>query len=232
MRRRTTAAWVVTLLAVGAAGCGGDDKKTPRATATQCDSVTPPAAAAQEFDAAPDPKGLAKKSYTVTFETTCGTFAAKLLSKEAPATVASFDFLAGKRYFDGTFCHRATQTASLTVLQCGDPTGVGAGGPGYTLPEENLPKPGPDTFAAYPRGTLAMARTPQPHSGGSQFFVVAKDSRLPPDYTIFGVVTEGIEVLDAILARGIEDADGNTAVGLDGAPKHKVFLKTVRVTAK
>jgi peptidyl-prolyl cis-trans isomerase B (cyclophilin B) len=231
MRRRTAAACVVTLLAVGAASCGGGDKSRT-ATVPQCDTVTPPATPAQEFEAAPDPDRLGKKSYLLTIETTCGTITAKLLGKEAPATVASLDFLAGKHYFDGTFCHRATQTPSLTVLQCGDPTGAGAGGPGYTLPEENLPKPGPDGFAAYPRGTLAMARTRQPHSGGSQFFLVTKDSRLPPDYTIFGVVTQGIEVLDAVLARGIDDADGNTAVGLDGAPRHRVFLKTVRVTAK
>jgi len=232
MRRRTATACVGTLLAVGAVGCGGGDKAPTKAAAPACEAVTPAPPKAQNFTAAPDSKGLTKKSYTVTLETTCGSISGRLLAKEAPATVASLDFLAGKQYLDGTFCHRATQTASLTVLQCGDPTGVGAGGPGYTLPEENLPKPGPDGFAPYPRGTLAMARTREPHSGGSQFFLVAKDSRLPPDYTIFGVVIEGIEVLDKILARGIDDADGNTAVGLDGAPKHKVFLKTVRVTGK
>jgi peptidyl-prolyl cis-trans isomerase B (cyclophilin B) len=233
MRRRTATtrfAVLLTMCAGPAVACGRDGAKAPTA-ARGCETATPAPPKSMSFDAAP-PLASSKKSWTITFDTSCGAIAAKLLAKEAPATVAAFDFLAGKRYFDGTYCHRATQTASLTVLQCGDPTGTGGGGPGFTVPEENLPKPDKDRFASYPRGTLAMARTRDPHSGGSQFFLVVRDSTLPPDYTIFGVVTSGVEVLDEVLAGGIDDADGDTGAGLDGAPRKKIFLKTVRVSAK
>lgn len=230
MRRRRAAAAAVALLPVALAACAEESPQPAGAEATRCESASS-AADPQRFTAAPTAKPDPAKAYSISLSTSCGTITAKLLAAEAPATVASFEFLAGKKFFDGTVCHRATQTRTLTVLQCGDPTGDGTGGPGYTLPEENLPDGGATGRAAYPRGTLAMARTSEPHSGGSQFFLVIKDSTLPPDYTIFGTVTEGLDVLDAILALGIDDADGDTASGLDGSPKQPVVLKTVRVTA-
>jgi len=109
------------------------------------------------------------------------------------------------------------------VLQCGDPTGSGSGGPGYTIPDE-LPtamKPGPDGSPVYPAGTVAMANTGSPNTGGSQFFLVYADSGLPPQYTIFGTIApEGLQVLKKIAAGG-ETPDG------DGKPTLNTTIQNV-----
>jgi peptidyl-prolyl cis-trans isomerase B (cyclophilin B) len=149
--------------------------------------------------------------------TNAGDIGVMLDADAAPCTVNSFVSLAGQGYFDDTPCHRLTTAASgIFVLQCGDPTGSGMGGPGYTIPDELT---GQET---YPAGTLAMARTQQPHSGGSQFFLVYDDTPLPPDYTVFGhLESDGLKVLKQIAAGGT--ADG----GPDGAPKKPVTIESV-----
>ena len=151
--------------------------------------------------------------YTMKLATTCGDIDIALKAKAAPHTVNSFDFLAGKGYFDHTKCHRLT-TEGIYVLQCGDPTAQGNGGPGYNIPDENL-KDKSLKDNVYPAGTVAMANTGQPDSGGSQFFLVYQDSQLPPSYTPFGTVSkEGMAVLKKIAAAGAQPADpttGNTA---------------------
>lgn len=137
---------------------------------------------------------------------------------EAPCTVNSFASLAKAGYFKDTPCHRLTDTG-IFVLQCGDPSGTGRGGPGYTFGDENL------RGATYPRGTVAMANS-GPNTNGSQFFLVYKDSQLPPQYTPFGTITPaGLAVLDKIAAAGAQppDATGNTA------PKTKVTISDVVV---
>ena len=104
----------------------------------------------------------------------------------------SFVSLAGQGYFDGTACHRLTTGEGLQVLQCGDPTGTGSGGPGYTIPDEaptTSPRPRPARHLTYGRGQLAMAKTAAPNSGGSQFFMVYGDAQLPPQYTVFGSIS-------------------------------------------
>ncbi|MFG2355267.1 peptidylprolyl isomerase [Streptomyces sp. NPDC048521] len=151
--------------------------------------------------------------YTMKLATTCGDIDIALNASAAPHTVNSFDFLAGKGYFDHTKCHRLT-AEGIFVLQCGDPQGTGMGGPGYTIPDENL-KDKSLKGNTYPAGTVAMANTGQKHTGGSQFFLVYKDSPLPPSYTPFGTVSEaGMKVLKKIAAAGAQPADpstGNTA---------------------
>ncbi|MET7274805.1 peptidylprolyl isomerase [Streptomyces flaveolus] len=157
--------------------------------------------------------------YTMKLSTTCGDIDIALKASAAPHTVNSFDFLAGKGYFDHTKCHRLTDQG-IYVLQCGDPQGTGAGGPGYTLPDENL-KDKSLTGNVYPAGTVAMAnqynaQTQQGrNTGGSQFFLVYQDSQLPPDYTPFGTVSEaGMKVLKKIADAGAQAMDpttGNTA---------------------
>ena len=140
----------------------------------------------------------------------------QLLADLAPCTVSSIVHLAGQDYFDGTSCHRLTTSATLRVLQCGDPTGTGSGGPGYEFGLENT------DGATYPAGTVAMAhRSGEPGSNGSQFFLVYEDTQLPPEYTVFGQVTAGLEVLTGIAAAGT--ADGSE----DGAPKEPVTLDDV-----
>ncbi|ALV49199.1 peptidylprolyl isomerase [Streptomyces althioticus] len=163
-------------------------------------------------------------TYTMKLETTCGTIDVALNASAAPHTVNSFNFLAGKGYFDHTKCHRLT-TNGIYVLQCGDPTGTGTGGPGYTIPDENL-KDASLKNNTYPAGTVAMANTGQKNSGGSQFFLVYEDSQLPPNYTPFGTVSDaGLKVL-----KKIADAGESTGAG-DGAPNATVVIDKATVTA-
>ena len=161
--------------------------------------------------------------YTMKLATTCGDIDIALKTAAAPHTVNSFDFLASKGYFDHTKCHRLT-SSGIYVLQCGDPTGTGSGGPGYTIPDENLKdKSLKDNI--YPAGTVAMANTSQPNTGGSQFFLVYQDSQLPPTYTPFGTVSaEGMKILKKIAAAGESTGAG------DGAPNATVVINKATVT--
>lgn len=157
-------------------------------------------------------------SYSAKLTTTCGTINLKLDAGKAPHTVNSFDFLARQGYFDHSKCHRLVDQG-IYVLQCGDPTATGNGTPGYKLPDENLKDPRLKG-GVYPAGTLAMANSydgkdeKTRNSGGSQFFLVYQDSKLPPNYTPFGTITGGMDVLRKIAAAGATPADpqtGNTA---------------------
>lgn len=153
---------------------------------------------------------------------------------QAPCTVNSFVSLATQGYFNNTPCHRLTTAdAGISVLQCGDPTGSGIGGPGYTIPDElvtNDPRLQPcsqtmdgRTVCTYTNGTIAMAKTAAPNSGGSQFFLIYADSPLPPEYTVFGHTDAGgLKVLKAVGAKGT--ADGQP----DGAPKTPVTITSVK----
>ena len=153
-----------------------------------------------------------------TVKTNQGDLEMQLYGDKAPCTVNSFTFLAQKNFYDKTECHRLT-SGGLSVLQCGDPTASGSGGPGYRFANENT------DGATYTEGTLAMAHSSQPDSNGSQFFMVYKDSQLPPDYTVFGKVTKGLDVLKKI-AKGGSEPDG------DGKPKNKVEIQDVTIAGK
>jgi peptidyl-prolyl cis-trans isomerase B (cyclophilin B) len=146
--------------------------------------------------------------------TTAGDLAVTLDADRAPCTVNSFLSLAAQKYFDDTECHRLT-TEGIFVLQCGDPTGTGSGGPGYSFADEL------DGSETYPAGTLAMANS-GPDTNGSQFFVVYDDSSLPPDYTVFGQLDEkSTKTVADLAAKGTDSGAG------DGAPKEKVTITEV-----
>ncbi|MEY9908374.1 cyclophilin family peptidyl-prolyl cis-trans isomerase [Catenulispora sp. MAP12-49] len=155
----------------------------------------------------------------MTLHTNRGDIVIALNAAKAPHTVNSFNFLAGQKFFDGSRCHRLT-TQGIYVLQCGDPTGTGTGGPGYQFQDENL------AGATYPAGTVAMANA-GPGTNGSQFFLVYKDTALPPSYTPFGTISSGLDVLTKIAAGGDDESNGAG----DGHPKIDVVLTTVTVTA-
>ncbi|MEU1851731.1 peptidylprolyl isomerase [Streptomyces sp. NPDC019990] len=170
--------------------------------------------------------------YTMKMDTTCGEIDIALKASAAPRTVNSFNFLAGKGYFDHSKCHRLTDQ-NIYVLQCGDPQGTGMGGPGYTIPDENL-KDKSLKGGVYPAGTVAMAnqynaQTKQGrNSGGSQFFLVYQDSQLPPDYTPFGTVSEaGMKVLQKIAKAGAQAPDPQTG---STAPNATVVINKATVT--
>lgn len=163
---------------------------------------------------------------SVSMVTTQGNIGLQLDNGKAPCTVNSFASLAGQNYFNDTPCHRLT-TGGLSVLQCGDPTGRGTGGPGYQFANEyptnqyQPDNPALQQPVLYPRGTLAMANA-GPGTNGSQFFLVYKDSQLPPGYTVFGKIDDtGLATLDKIAAAGV--AGG----GPDGKPALDVQLKSV-----
>ncbi|MEE3750026.1 peptidylprolyl isomerase [Mycobacterium intracellulare] len=164
---------------------------------------------------------------SVSMVTNQGHIGLMLANNESPCTVNSFASLVGQKYFDNTKCHRLTTSPGLGVLQCGDPKGEGTGGPGYQFaneyPTDQYPPNDPKAQqpVLYPRGTLAMANA-GPGTNGSQFFMVYKDSQLPPQYTVFGTIQpDGLATLDKIAKAGV--AGG----GEDGAPASEVTITSV-----
>jgi cyclophilin family peptidyl-prolyl cis-trans isomerase len=190
-----------------------------------CGGTVPKAASkAKPQFAAPPTTIDPNKTYTATIRTSCGTIVVRLLADRAPKTVNSFVFLAEKRFFDGTQIHRID--TSIDVIQGGDPTGTGTGGPGYSIPDE-LGKN--DTYAP---GVVAMANS-GPNTGGSQFFVVFGPNGhtldANPNYTIFGRVVQGMDVARRIGALPVQDP----SAGLSGQhPKRAVYIDEVTISTK
>jgi cyclophilin family peptidyl-prolyl cis-trans isomerase len=150
------------------------------------------------------------KQYTAVIETTAGTLTADLFAADAPRTVNNFVFLAGEGFYEGVIFHRVIEGF---MIQGGDPTGRGTGGPGYKFADEPVTR-------TYTRGTLAMANA-GPNTNGSQFFVMHADYRLPPNYTIFGKLSAGLDVVDAI---------ATAPTGSQDRPKDPVSITSVTVT--
>jgi cyclophilin family peptidyl-prolyl cis-trans isomerase len=158
-------------------------------------------------------------TYTAKIKTNRGTIDINLQNAKAACTVNSFVSLADQKFFNNTPCPRLV-TTGIFVLQCGDPTGTGSGGPGYKFKSENL------TGAKYTAGTVAMANSGTSDSNGSQFFMVYKNTTgLSASYTPFGTITSGLNVLQAIAAKG--DNNSNPAGG--GKPKEKVQIESVTI---
>ncbi|MER5546971.1 peptidylprolyl isomerase [Streptomyces sp. NPDC001118] len=207
------------LLLLGTAAQAAADTPPPAAPSAACTYT--PAVPADNFKGIPvfDPVKAAKP-YSATLRTSQGAITFRALTDKAPCTTYSFKFLAQRDYFDRSHCHRLT-TARIYVLQCGDPTGTGSGGPGYSFPDENL------TGATYPAGTVAMANA-GPNTNGSQFFFVWKDTKLSPAYTPFGKITAGLDVLQKIAAGGEDDQNGPG----DGFPALRVNIKRVQIKSR
>jgi peptidyl-prolyl cis-trans isomerase B (cyclophilin B) len=163
-----------------------------------------------------------KGTATLLMSTNQGDLTLTLDRTKAPCAAASFAYLASKKFFDGSPCHREVNEPTFGVLQCGDPTGSGAGGPTYKFAQE-IP-----AGTTYPRGTIAMANTGQPNSTGSQFFLCFTDTQLSPDYTPVGTVDQaGLAVLDKVAAAGNDGSFASQAGG--GAPKLPVTINTMTV---
>jgi len=161
---------------------------------------------------------VAQVDHTFTLNTNCGQIVFKAWGKKAPVTVIAMTYLAKAGFFDHSLCHRIT-TAQIYVLQCGDPTASGQGGPLFSYRDENLPTLGMND---YPAGTIAMANS-GPNTNGSQFFIVYKDTSLPADYTIWGTVTKGLDIVKSVAAAGVVGG------GTDGTPKQTIAIETVSV---
>lgn len=214
---------VAILIFLAVQSSGGKKKTDVKTTAAGypagCVSKKPAANPKRPTFTAEPPMTIDKsKTYTATFDTTCGKFVAVLDATNAPATTNSFVFLARQKFYDGLKFHRVVDNF---VIQGGDPAGTGSGGPGYTLAEE----PPPD--GKYPPGSLAMAKTGAPHSTGSQFFVVTGNPAAlesTKTYSYFGKVTKGLDV-----AKKIESMHEKKA-GFDGPPKPDAYIFSVSIT--
>ncbi|MCX6446016.1 MAG: peptidylprolyl isomerase [Actinobacteria bacterium] len=172
-----------------------------------------------------DPKKIAtpKKALTTfpkkfTLVTNCGNIVITTVGAKAPFAMTSIAALAKGGYYDNSLCHRLT-TQGLFVLQCGDPTATGRGGPQFTFPDENLPA---NTANNYPAGTVAMANS-GPNTNGSQFFLVYANTTLAPSYTIWGTITSGLDIVKAIAKAG---AAGGAP---DGKPAKTIAIQKVLV---
>jgi peptidyl-prolyl cis-trans isomerase B (cyclophilin B) len=219
MRARLSSVLVSLLCAAVLVSCGDDSADTAGDSGgaggggTTCEYTKDGSAPAKAVDP-PPAQATASGDVDVTISTSAGDIGATLDAAAAPCTVNSFLSLSDQGYYDDTPCHRLT-TAGIYVLQCGDPSGSGAGGPGYSFPDELN---GDEQYAG---GTLAMANA-GPDTNGSQFFMVYKDTQLPPSYTVFGSIDDaGLKVLGAVAKKG-------TANGApDGPPKEKVQIESV-----
>ncbi|MCG7261044.1 peptidylprolyl isomerase [Corynebacterium aurimucosum] len=177
----------------------------------------------------PTPQGKnipAKGEVTVNFATKQGDIEMTLDRSLAPCTVNAITDMISAKYYDDTVCHRMTE-GTLSVLQCGDPTGKGSGGPGFQFANEYPTDEADDASmsqpALYPKGSIAMANAGE-DTNGSQFFINYKDSQLPPAYTYFGDLTEkGQKTIDAIAAKGVKDGQS------DGAPAEEVRITKATV---
>ena len=252
-KRQTTRALVVLVVALVGGGIayfalsGGDDTQAGASGATGATSeptgatsspktVKPTPGPAEVACGGTEPKGATEpkpqfsapkqvvkpgKTYTAEVQTSCGTIVIELLADQAPQTVNSFVFLAQEGYFDGQRFHRLD--TSIDVIQGGDPTGTGSGGPGYSIPDELTGN------ESYGPGTLAMANA-GPDTGGSQFFLITGDAGhnldANPAYTIFGMVTEGLDVAKQIQQLPIQDP----SAGISGQqPKQSVYIDKVTI---
>ena len=210
-KKSTVYVALITALAiiVGSVILGiGGQTTTPEATPEAAPAVDLPNAGITESNKA-----------TISFTTNQGEIVIETTPSLAPLTVNAITALAQKNYFDKTICHRLT-TEGIYVLQCGDPTGTGTGGPGFNIPDENLPEAVENN---YPAGTVAMANA-GPGTSGSQFFLVYQDTTLGPDYTIWGSITSGLDILQTIASAGVVDG------GADGAPATGVTIESTKVT--
>jgi cyclophilin family peptidyl-prolyl cis-trans isomerase len=227
---RLLAALAATAILVGA--CGSDDSSSEPATSqdagtdvtveasadtasstTDCPPVDGAGSQTRQFDAPPamclDPDA----SYEAIVTTNMGEFTIALDPATAPVAANNFVFLARNQYFDATVCHRIIPNF---VVQCGDPTATGTGGPGYTIVDEP-PAPG-----QYQIGSIAMAKTLAPDSAGSQFFIITgtDGAALPPDYALFGQVIDGFDTtVEAMAATGTPD----------GTPTEPVEIQSIRI---
>lgn len=216
---------LAVLFSLGAAGCGeaeGDEgggsskaaasaKKTETTTSADSDGPKDGKQWAEPPKMGIDPA----RRYTAVVRTTEGSFTIELDAKKAPNAVNNFVFLAREGFYTDVPFHRIVKGF---VIQTGDPTGTGTGGPGYNIED--------DPGGKYERGTVAMANTGQPNSAGSQFFVSLDTLDLPPTYALFGKVTKGMEVVDAIAKTPVEMAPS----GEQSQPTRSVEMTSVSIT--
>jgi peptidyl-prolyl cis-trans isomerase B (cyclophilin B) len=187
---------------------------SPSTTTSVAGCTTPPEPTVKTQTWSAPPSGTLAAPATITLATNCGDIVIETVDPaKAPKTTSSMAFLVSQGFYTDSSCFRLT-TEGIFVLQCGSPNNDGTGGPGYTVPDENLPADGANN---YPRGTVAMANA-GPGTAGSQFFIVYKDTTLGPDYTIWGTVVSGLDVVEKVAAAGTANGSG------DGQPAQPIVI--------
>ena len=224
MHPRTLSVIGGIVLTLFVASCGGGSSTSTKTKASKPASSSTSSCKLrsnpQQWSAPPKMTVSAKDAITATLVTSKGDITVKLLPADAPNAVNNFVFLARQGFYTCIPFHRIIADF---MVQTGDPQGTGMGGPGYTISDDKVTKP-------YSRGTLAMANTGAPNSGGSQFFIVHGtnvNATLTPTYARFGEVTQGLDVLDAIASTPVEASDS----GEMSVPTSKVWLESVRINS-
>lgn len=211
---------LLTVVAITLTGCGKSDESAQPAAVTEngitCTETK--AIGHDPINVATPSKVLTEFPNQFTLVTNCGNIVITTVGKKAPFTMTSIAALAEGGFYNDSLCHRLT-TQGLFVLQCGDPTATGSGGPQFTFPDENLPE---NIDNNYPEGTVAMANS-GPNTNGSQFFLVYANTTLAPSYTIWGTITSGLDIVKAIAKAG---AAGGAP---DGKPAKTIAIKQVLV---
>ena len=172
------------------------------------------AIAANPARIAPPESILKRGPRQITLQTNCGDIVIQTYFKQAPVTITVLSALIKGGYYNRTLCHRLT-TEGIFVLQCGDPTATGSGGPEFRYRDENLPAAGSNN---YPAGVVAMANS-GPNTNGSQFFLIYKDTTLGPNYTIWGRITSGLEIVRYVAEGGVKNGEA------DGAPMRTIAIE-------
>lgn len=186
----------------------------------KCQSTTVVARAPSEVDV-PErvmtSRQLKRTMRTIVFETNCGEIVIQPFQDDAPMALTALNSLIRAGFYDRTLCHRLT-TEGLFVLQCGDPTASGYGGPDFTFPLERTALP-ENEVNNYPEGIVAMANSGRPPANGSQFFIVYEDTTLAPSYSIWGRVIKGLDIVKMIAKAGTKDGSNN------GMPKQTIAIE-------
>jgi len=212
---------LLVMVALTLTACGGNTSENTQPAPVTADGIVCSETTAKGHDPKliPTPTAvLTKFPKSFTLVTNCGDIVISTVGSKAPFTMTSIAALAKGGFYDDSLCHRLT-TEGLFVLQCGDPTATGGGGPQFTYPDENLPQ---NVENNYPEGTVAMANS-GPNTNGSQFFLVYANTTLAPSYTIWGTITSGLDIVKAIAKAG---AVGGAA---DGKPAKTIAISKVLV---
>jgi len=209
------------------------EPETAACTYSPPDPAAPPNPNAVDVGIPPEPDD-STTPVVLDVVSTQGAFQMSLDPVAAPCATNAMKFLAENAFFNNSPCHRLVNSDVFGVLQCGDPSGSGSGGPTFSYLSEPASVaglgPAPDGASAiYPKGSVAMAQGGQPPTIGSQFFICFQDTQLPPDYTLVGTITAGIEVIEAVAAGGNDGSFEPNPGG--GAPVLPISLTTVTVAA-
>ena len=214
-RKVTVIALLSAALLIPIAPASADSKEIKVAAPEKKIKCRVSKASAQSPMRVPAPENLMKRAPKyLKLQTNCGTIVIETFAKAAPVTITVMSQLAKGGYFNKTLCHRLT-TEGIFVLQCGDPTATGSGGPTFRYRDENLPLAAENN---YPEGSVAMANS-GPNTNGSQFFLVYKDTTLGPNYTLWGKIVSGLEIVKYIAQGGVKDG------GVDGAPLRTIGIE-------